>query len=64
MEPETLKEAVLGSAGSAGGGYNQLRMKSNLTVFIQDDRRASLIEMAEKGQLVSFPTSGTYSKAT
>ena len=58
-----LKAATLGSAGSSGGGYSQLRVQSNLTGFIEDESRKSIAEMAEKGQLVCFPTEGVYSKA-
>ena len=58
-----MKETLLGCAGKAGGGYNQLRTQNNLTTFIQNDSRASFKAMAEKGQLVSFPTSATYNKA-
>ena len=57
---EKLKEGVLGSAGKAGGGYSQLRMQSNLTLFIENDSKQSLADMVEKGQLVSFSTPGTY----
>ena len=46
-----------------GGGYNQLRTQSNLTTFIQNDIKASAKTMEEKGQLVSFPISGTFNKA-
>ena len=38
-------------------------MQSNLTGFIEDESKKSIAEMAEKGQLVSFPTGGVYSKA-
>ena len=38
-------------------------MQSNLTGFIKDESRKSLVEMAEKGQLVCFLTEGVYSKA-
>ena len=44
-----MKEAVLGSAGSSGAGYSQLRMQSNLTGFIEDESKKSIPEMAEKG---------------
>ena len=37
----TLKGAVLGTAGKAGGGYSQLRMQSNLTLFIENDGKQS-----------------------
>ena len=37
-------------------------MQSNLTGFIEDESRKSIAEMAEKGQLVCFPTEGVYSK--
>ena len=47
-----LKAATLGSAGSSGGGYSQLRVQSNLTGFIEDESRKSIAEMVEKGQLV------------
>ena len=57
-----MKEALLGCAGKSGAGFSQLRTQSNLTTFIQDGRRSSYNAMAEKGQLVSFPTSGTYNK--
>ena len=53
----------MGSAGSSGGGYSQLRVQSNLKGFIEDESRKSIVEMAEKGQLVCFPTEGVYSKA-
>ena len=43
-----LKAATLGSAGSSGGGYSHLRMQSNLTGFIEDESRKSLVEMAER----------------
>ena len=59
-----MKEALLGCAEKTGAGYNQLRTQSNLTTFIQDNSRASLKTMVEKGQLVSFPTSATYNKAS
>ena len=36
-----MKEALLGCAGKAGVGYNQLRTQSNLTTFVQNDSRAS-----------------------
>ena len=55
--------AILGAAGSSGGGYSQLRMQSNFTGFIEDESKKSIEEMAEKGQLVCFPTEGVYSKA-
>ena len=58
-----MKEAILGAAGSSGGGYSQLRMQSNLTGFIEDESKKSIVEMAGKGQLVCFPTEGVYSKA-
>ena len=58
-----LKGATLGSAGSSGGGYSQLRVQSNLTGFIEDESRKSITEMALKGQLVCFPTEGVYTKA-
>ena len=38
-------------------------MQSNLTGFIEDESKKSIPEMAKKGQLVSFPTEGVYSKA-
>ena len=38
-------------------------MQSNLTRFIEDESKESVAEMAEKGQLVCFPTVGVYSKA-
>ena len=50
-----MKEVVLGSAGSSGAGYSQLRMQSNLTGFIEDESKKSIAQMAEKGQLASFP---------
>ena len=37
-----LKEAALGTAGRAAGGYSVLRMQSNLTQYIQNDSKASL----------------------
>ena len=37
-------------------------MQSNLTLFVENDSKQSLVGMAEKGQLVSFPTSRTYCK--
>ena len=58
-----LKGATLGSAGSSGGGYSQLRVQSNLTGFFENESRKSITEMALKGQLVCFPTEGVYSKA-
>ena len=36
-----MKQALLGAAGKAGGGYNHLRTQSNLTTFVQDDSKAS-----------------------
>ena len=55
---------MIGAVGKAGGGYSQLRMQSNLTLFIENDSKQSLVDMVEKGQVVSlsFPTSGIYSK--
>ena len=38
-------------------------MQSNLTGFIEDESKKSMTEMADKGQLVSVPTDGVYSKA-
>ena len=37
-------------------------MQSNLTGFIEDESRKSIAVMAEKGQLVCFPTEGVYGK--
>lgn len=38
-------------------------MQSNLTRYIQDDSKASVVDFNEKGYLVSFATLGTYNKA-
>ena len=59
----TLEGAVLGTAGNSGAGYSHLRMQSNLTSYIENESKQSLVGMVEKEQLAVFPTAGVCSKA-
>ena len=53
---------MLGTAGKAGGGYCQFLMQCIWTLCIENDSKQSFVDMTEKGQLGSFPTSRIYSK--
>ena len=42
------KGAVLGTAGNSGAGYSHLRMQSNLTLYVENERKKSISDMVEK----------------
>ena len=57
-----LKGAVLGTAGSFGAGYSNLRMQSNVIGYIENESIQTLEDMMQKKQTVAFPSSAKYSK--